>query len=223
MKLLFATLATLAAAGGSWIAQARGPERDAPAAGRYLEARSASVMGGACHINGEYDHQGAEALVAWSFEAGRVGGVELEGARAVASVSSAENLEAGADRRASVWIDAPDEARRAAVRTWLVAEQSEALGRVESWHTGPLVLDFEGDSYRVEVPGIARVEGSALADRGCCTMPSRVWYSPLAAVDRPVVGNSTVCGFEGDRSSAAWSYQGQNNGFVARFGAAPSL
>src|SRR5438105_15948717 len=69
--------------------------------GDYVEVRTASVFAGACHFNGEVTTTGREALMAWNVTAGKWNGVDLTGVRAIAVVSSADNLSNPQARRAA--------------------------------------------------------------------------------------------------------------------------
>src|SRR5580765_204525 len=61
--------------------------------GDYVEVRTASVFTGACHFNGEVVTTGREAIMAWNFASGQWNGTNLAGLKAIAVVSSDENLE----------------------------------------------------------------------------------------------------------------------------------
>ena len=186
--------------------------------GRYLEARDATVFAGACHINGESLSRGRSALVAWSIEGGDYQGVALDGVQIVCAVSSTANLADDGARSTIVYLDELLEPeRRAAAVAWLGARHAATLGEVSTVKYVPLFLVFDGDTYELDIPGVASLHGLALADKSCCTMKSDVWYEPLADVDEAVVGNSEVCRFDGDGDAEGWAYQHENNSFVAYF------
>src|SRR5271154_3653247 len=68
-----------------------------PLAGDYVEARTASVFAGACHVNGELMTTGRDAVMAWQFN---------DGVRVMAAVSSADNLSnQSAARRSEIVVD----------------------------------------------------------------------------------------------------------------------
>src|SRR5437667_12278476 len=74
--------------------------------GDYVEVRTASVLAGACHYNGEVTTTGRDALMAWNITAGKWNGVDLAGVRAVAIVTSEVNLsDNDASRRSEIIID----------------------------------------------------------------------------------------------------------------------
>src|SRR5437763_1506491 len=74
--------------------------------GDYVEVRTASVFAVACHFNGEVVTAGREAIMAWSFASGSWNGTSLAGVRAIAIVSSDENLSnQGAARRSEIILD----------------------------------------------------------------------------------------------------------------------
>lgn len=185
---------------------------DAPVSARYVEARSAAVFAGPCHVNGEYDSQGRDALVGLRVESGTWDGQDLAGVELVAAVGSDRNLAQGAPRRATLWVDAGgDGPRAAAAAAWLAATHGAALGAIEL-RTAEAVVEVDGERYRVEVPGVCQLQGELLADRACCSMPEALWYGPvLPAAGGLVVGHSEACRVEGP---GAWTYQRQNNALV---------
>jgi hypothetical protein len=74
--------------------------------GDYVEARTASVLCGPCHFNGEVVTVGRDALMAWSLTGGSYDGVDMKGVRAVAAVTSTDNLaDTGAQHRTEVTFD----------------------------------------------------------------------------------------------------------------------
>ena len=60
--------------------------------GDYVEVRTASVFAGPCHYNGELVTTGRDAIMVWNVAEGSFNGVNLAGVKAVAVVSSQENL-----------------------------------------------------------------------------------------------------------------------------------
>ena len=217
-SLLFALACAcpIAVGAAKWWCDANGDA--GPVHGRYVEARSASVFAGPCHINGEMDLQGRAALMGWRLDGGEWNDQDMEGVTLAVAVGSDENLAAGGLRQAVVYVDENlDEERRAAAVAWLETRQAGALGEVRAVKSVALELVFDEDAYRLEIPGVASLSGEALADKSCCSMDAAVAYEPLAEVYPPVVGNSVVCRFKGDGDLAAWTYQEQNNTFVACF------
>lgn len=198
------------------------PLDDGGVHGRYLEVRSAAVFAGACHVNGEVDHQGRRALVGFAFDGGRHDGVELRGVRLAVALASEDNLADGAPRRSAVFVDENLEPRRAdAAMAWLQARHGDALALDGRAEPTALALEVGDEQFRLDVEGVAHVDGAALADRACCTMPENVWYEPLAGPVDTVVGQALACRFEGAPGIDAWTYEGQNNAFVGTFAEPP--
>jgi hypothetical protein len=205
-----------------------GRRAEAPV-GVYLEVRNATVWGGACHIGSEAVSQGTYAAAGWAFEGGAHDGVDLAGVRVVSVVEGTSNLQAEdvfraggpPELRASIWVDAPDE--RAAEAAVDHVRSRLDHGTVLAVERATLTVDRDGDEFRLEVPGLLTVEGEALPDRSCCTMPESLWYAPLATGCEAVVGNPSTCRFEGHGVGAArlspWAFEGENSAFVARVGA----
>lgn len=196
--------------------------------GLYLEVRNATVWGGACHIGSEAVSQGSMAAAGWAFEGGRHAGVPLGGVRVVAVLQGTANLQgkqvfrAGSEARvrSALWVDAPgDAAATAAVE--LVRARLD-LGELVEVHRGPVTVARSADRFRMSVPGILTVEGEALPDRSCCTMPESLWYSPLDAGCEAVVGNPERCRFEGvgdgHHRLSPWAFEGENSAFIGSIG-----
>lgn len=203
---------------------------DAAPSGLYLEARNATVWGGACHIGSQAVSQGAHAVQGWAFDAGSEGGVDLAGVRVAVAVEGTANLQGDevfrtgevADRRSVVWVDAPNaEARDAAVAH---VRRAARLGAVLDVVEADVSVTRDGDAFAIVVPGVLDLAGDAIPDRSCCTMPESRWYAPLAAAaEGSIVGNPSRCRFEGASASggalAGWAFEGENSAFIASFGA----
>ena len=179
------------------------------ASGSYVEARTASVFAGACHYGSEYTTAGREAVLAWSFEEGAA-----RGAQVVAVVSSGSNLaQESRDRRSVVFVNGPRSACEAAVEGLV---EKGLLGGVLFIEEGAEVR-VAGESYRVSAGEGVELSGELMADRSCCSMPSKVWYEPLAAGQRGVVGNSTVFRCEVPALDVSFECSGENDAFVGSF------
>ncbi|QDU83396.1 hypothetical protein Pla163_04950 [Planctomycetes bacterium Pla163] len=187
--------------------------------GDYIEARNVTVWGGHCHLNSEYDHQGDAALVAWAIDGGAFGGVDLAGVRVVAAVASGANLADGEARSSDLFVDATNDIQRAAAERWARTEHADALGTVAAVHAVPIAFEREGDHYRLAVDDLVQLEGSAIADRSCCTMTECRGYEPLMAEAGAVVGFADTLVFEGTETQVGWQYEGANSVFVTEFGA----
>jgi len=183
--------------------------------GRYVEARTASVMAGACHYNGEVATRGRDAVMAFRIEAGRSEGVDLAGVNAVAVVTSADNLVNGAERRAILVIDSSatdTQAEAAAAR--LQARYATALGtNVEIKRAAVRFVEHDG-VMDVEAEGYAKLTVKALADRACCKMPELVWYEPLVPLTDRQVGYTRRAE---SKAFTPWMDAGENTAFHGRF------
>lgn len=194
--------------------------------GLYLEARDATVWGGACHISAQADNGGSHAVMGWSFESGVSGGVELAGVKVIAALEGSGNLAAhevfrsgdAAERRSVVWIDAPTEEAASAALTFV--QGLGALGDVNGYEAASLQVARTGDEFLLAVPGALEVSGEAMADRSCCTMPESRWYLPLVPSTESVVGVPAKCRFDGRAVGfGSWTFEDENSAYVARFGA----
>ena len=187
--------------------------------GDYVEARTASVFAGACHYNGELTTTGREAIMAWSVTAGAWGGVNLAGVRALAVVSSDENLsDANAERRSELFVDsAASEAQAAAFVKALGGKYAAALGRVVAVRRAAVSFKREGKSYMVSARGAAELSVEPMPDDACCRMPQMVWYAPLIPLDGRKVGLTRRASYTGGPAGDAWQRTGENGAFYGRF------
>lgn len=199
---------------------------DVAPAGLYVEARDATVWGGACHVSAQARTGGAHAVMGWAFETGVHAGVELSGVRVVAALEGAGNLAAAevfnlgesAARHAALWIDAPGEQEARAAEEYV--RSLGVLGEVVSVSLGPVEVERAGDAFRVGVQGLIELDGEALPDRACCTMPETRWYTTLAQTSSSVVGVAGRCSFQGGAGALApWAFEDENSAYVGRFGA----
>lgn len=220
MKIQTILLSVLIAGGGA--AAAAGLARSSTEAlgldlesGTYVEARDATVWGGACHVSAE-SAGGASAVMGWSFDAADV--------RVAAALEGTGNLQAHdvfgvgepADRRVELWVDAPsDEAAKAAVER--VRSLSD-LGALIAVHRAPVTLFRDGDRFELVVEDALALKGEARADRSCCTMPESRWYHTLSVTTDSIVGVPSECRFEGTDALSPWGFEERNSAYVARFG-----
>jgi hypothetical protein len=162
--------------------------------GAYVEARNASVFGGACHYNGE--------------------GVEI-----AAAVGADENLTSDAAREAVIYVDAQAQpAQREAAVRWLRETHGAKLGEVLAVETVALEVASDGEHFRAKVGDAFEVCGSAMPDRECCKMPYNVWYEPFEALDGRLVAATSHFAFREARLGASFERSGHNDAFLGAFG-----
>lgn len=212
-------------------AQAGDPQAPSPA-GRYLDVRTATVFGGACHIGSEDGSQGRSALFAVEFLEGKYADENLVGVRAVGIVESKANLgreldpSKGGDpseRRSLLVVDAPTDAGADAAVAWLRSVAGTELGQVVETRRASVVMHLDAESggaFELTIPGLLKASGAGLPDRECCSMPEQVWYGPLlgkALVPAAVVGFTERAQFDGTMDLGPWRYDGANTAFLGTF------
>ena len=195
-------------------------EPDVAPSGRYVEARTASVFAGACHYGSELVTAGREAVLVWKFEGGTVDGTSLADVELVAAVASNENLAQPGAHRSVIYVDSEaSEAAREAAVDWLRETQQDALGEVVAVEGTPIELALDGEHYTLRVGSVLTLEGSALPDRECCSMPLNVWYEPCQKLEARIVGNSTRFEWNEKRLAPHFERSAQNDAFLGSFGA----
>jgi len=147
--------------------------------------------------------------LAWRFDGGAA-----RGAQVVAVISSPVNLAVpGGDRRSVVYLDGPVEACGEALSA---LRGRELLGEVLTVQRGARI-SLDGDLYEVRAGREVVLSGALLPDRACCSMPSNVWYEPLASEDSGIVGNSLVFNCVVPELDLRFQSVGENDAFVGSF------
>ncbi len=190
--------------------------------GAYVEARNASVYGGACHYNGELTTQGERAVLAWRIDGGVVHGVTLAGVELAAAVSAPSNLKNAGPRTSVVYVDAKAQpAQREAALLWLRKTHGEALGEIRLIETVPVEVASDGEHFRAKAGHAIELCGSAMPDRECCKMPYNVWYEPFEMLESRLVATTSHFAWREARLGANFERSGHNDAFLGAFGAAP--
>jgi len=186
--------------------------------GDYVEVRTASVFAGACHFNGEVVTAGREAIMAWSFSTGTWNGTSLTGVRAIAVVSSDENLSnQGAARRSEVILDqSASHDQKVAILEALKSRYAATLGEIISVRSAPISFRHEGKSYEVN-SAEAAINVEAMPNDLCCKMPNLVWYDPLVQLGQRKVGYTVKALYSGHEMSDTWERDGENSAFYGSF------
>lgn len=193
-----------------------GARADAPLTGDYVEARTASVFAGPCHYGGEYVSDGREAVAAWKFGAGDVGGVSVKGLSALAVIRADKNLaEPTAARTRTLFVDSrATPAQQAALVKVLAAR----LGTFAAVKSAPITFTrAENGSFAVNAPGVASLSVEAMPDAACCKQPSLVWYQPLVSVINRRVGHTLSASCTAKTGGDAWARADENSAFYGRF------
>ena len=193
------------------------PRVDCPAPNvRWVEARTASLLAGACHYGAEATTSGREALIAWHVESGVHAGVDLSGVDLAAVIAAEKNLADPRAARASVLYvsDRASAEQRVAAEALARRDLADVLGRVVEVAVVPLSVAFEGERYRVDGGALFGLEGALLADRACCKMPAALWYRPLAPMAKPIVGSNEVFRYADARLGRAWERHDENAAFA---------
>jgi hypothetical protein len=186
--------------------------------GDYVEVRTASVFAGACHYNGEVTTAGRDALMAWNVTSGKWEGVDLTGVRAIAVVSSDDNLSnARAGRQAELIIDkAASHEQAAALLGAIKNRYADALGQIVSVRSAAINFKHEQKTYTVSSADAA-IEVEAMPNDLCCRMPNLVWYSPLVSLSQRKVGYTVRALYSGHTVGETWERAGENSAFYGNF------
>jgi len=186
--------------------------------GDYVEVRTASVFAGACHYNGEVVTTGRDAMMAWNVTSGKWQGVDLSNVRALAIVSSDQNLgETNAARQSEIIIDSKASRTQAlALVNALKEKYSASLGNVVEVRSAPIKFERNGRTYAV-LTNEAAINVEAMPNDLCCKMPNLVWYTPLVGLENRKVGYTSKAFYSGKVVGEPWSRSGENSAFYGTF------
>jgi hypothetical protein len=187
--------------------------------GEYVEARTCSVYIGACHANGERVTAGREALMAWSFRKGSLGGAKVDGLNAVAVTAGTDNLAVeGASRTSVIYVDSRATAEQAkAIAELLEGRYAKALGKVAAVKKAPIEFKKSGLEYTVRVPDIAFLKTTRF-DCDHCVMPHMLWYDPFVELKSSLVAKASLSEFKGTAElGTKWRRADENSSFVGEF------
>ena len=210
---LFASLMSMIFAGGPSAPAQR------PIAGDYIEARTASVWAGGCHYSAEEPCAGRDAIMAWKFTSGQWNGVNLTGIRAVAVVTSEDNLaDSSPSRRFELMVDPSASAAQAsAVGNLIETKYAGAVGRLVKVVRGPVAFLHESTEYRIAAKGFASMNVQFLPDPACCYQEKETWYSPLITLHDPQVGFTVRSSYAGGLLGVRWMRASENSSYYGTF------
>ncbi len=190
--------------------------------GDYVEARTASVFAGACHYNGELVTSGRDAILAWSVWHGTWNGVDLSGVRAVAAISSDQNLgDPAVVRNTELVIDpAATPAQSAAFADWLGSTDGSQLGHILPARKARISFSHQDGEYTVNADGMAAMSVQPMPNNECCTQPHLVWYEPLMPLQHRKVGYTESASYSAGKVGDTWDRSDENSAFYGSFSSA---
>jgi hypothetical protein len=172
----------------------------------YVEARTASVFAGPCHVNGELMTTGGDALMAWRFD---------NGVRIMAAVSAQDNLiHKDIARQSEIIVDSPNsKAAGDAALAAIIAHDSASLGKVISVRQGTVNFSLKDREYRIDSPGFGSMDVQSLPDCDCCKQPNNVWYEPLVKLSGRMVGYTVTAQYSSGAAGNTWQREDENGAF----------
>jgi hypothetical protein len=216
-------LALLAAAGATAVSSVKAPLAAAPTpvltatpvTGEYVEARTAAVFAGACHYNGELVTTGQDALLAWHVTSGSFEGIDLSGLRAMAAVTSPENLShEHASRKTELLIDSSASAAQVKAFTDLLHSKASAqLGDIAAVRRGPIAFTHNDAGYTVSAEGYGTLDVHPMPNGECCKQPNLVWYSPILPLEGRKVGYTEAAAYTAGTVGDPWQRGDENSAF----------
>jgi hypothetical protein len=196
--------------------------------GVYLEARTAAVFAGACHLGSQATTQGREALLGWHVEGGSYSGVLLEGVDVAVAIAGDRNLaEKDAAVTSIVYLDLDSTVdQRAAALAWVVKEHGALLGNVLEVKTVALEValtpaknHLDGlEHFRLAAGDEVELVGASLPEGACCKMPYLIGYEPFVPVRDRLVGCAERFRFADQKLARTFERREENDAFFGRFG-----
>jgi len=148
--------------------------------------RTASVMAGPCHYNGELRHPGRDALLAWNFSGGHFQGVDLAGVRAVAAVNRRGQTSAkpsGAQDRTCRGHECQRGSGRRGCRA-CCAKSAALTGRDrQDFAAPPFRSPTRAKATTWTPPALPRCTWNTGPTIPAASSPNLVWYAPLSPIE----------------------------------------
>lgn len=189
--------------------------------GDYLEIRSASILAGPCHSQGEYGLAGREGTLVWHVREGAWKGTSLKDLTIAAVVVADQPLALDTKTRRSVlYVDAKGTAaQRAALAEMVTTKYGAALGKVVATKSSPVVYKNDGLDYKVTVGDVATISVNRYPCNHCTEKPYEIWYKPFINVNDAIVGKTVFSQYRDNvLPSVGWrDGEEKNNAYVAQF------
>lgn len=188
--------------------------------GDYVEARTASVFAGPCHFNGELVTEGKQAMLAWNIQSGKWNGIDLAGVRAMASISSDNNLsDSTAAHHYELIVDRSATDAQAAAMADLI--QNKAAAQLGTRSAAPrranISFTHDSDGYTVSADGFGDLTVHPMPNNQCCTEPHLVWYTPLSPIQHRKVGYTEAADYTAGTNGEIWQRSDENSAFYGSF------
>jgi hypothetical protein len=194
-------------------------------AGEYVEARTAEVFAGGCIMNSEAETAGRQAVMAWRFTSGHVGGVSLAGLAMTAAVAGDRNLgmrEMGGEAphaiRAIVAIDSrATEAQRQTLVSLVRTLSGGLVSDIVRVDVAPIAFATTEHMIDVRAAGdlLLTVNKHMTHDPSCGAMQ---WFKPFSPqLTQSAMGVAEVHSFSGAGLGSRWSAPNKRSAFWGTF------
>jgi hypothetical protein len=189
--------------------------------GDYVEIRSASILAGPCHSQGEFGLAGREGTLVWHVREGVWKGTSLKGLSIAAVVVADSPLALDTKTRRSVlYVDAKGTAeQRAALADMVTAKYGAALGKVVATKSAPVAYKNDGLDYKVTVGDVATISVNRYPCNHCTEKPYEIWYQPFINVKDAIVGKTVFSQYRDNvLPNVGWrDSEEKNSAYVATF------
>lgn len=193
--------------------------------GSYMEARTCQVYTGPCFANAEVNLTGKDALMAWSIEEGKKGGVDISGLSVVLVVAASdtfafEGVNDPKNMKSAILVDerATGEQREA-----LVAFAKEHAGKagqnVVRVDASPITMSLNTGTLSGNLQAGKSVKlVTRKAKKGDCICMNEVaYYPPLTRVTNFAAGVATEGEFSGKGLGTSWSVPQSRSAYMGTF------
>ena len=153
--------------------------------------------------------------MAWRITGGTWNGVDLSGVKAMAAVTSDDNLaDEKAARHSELVVDGTESQAKAfeeAIRT----RYASTLGKIVSVRHAAVSFTHDTDKgYKVLADGFGKCTVDPMPDAACCKQPNLVWYSPLVTLKNRKVGFTSDAQYTAGTLGDTWERSGENSAFL---------
>ncbi|MFP6673873.1 MAG: DUF1326 domain-containing protein [Pirellulaceae bacterium] len=194
--------------------------------GIYLETRTCQVYTGPCFANAESEGlAGRNAIMAWRFEQGKQGDVDLSGLSVVVVVTATDTLGfRGLDNARSMkTVLLLDEKASEKQRNALIEFVSETVPKATECVVRTDVKPIEMNLDLVKLEGRLKAGKEVVLNtrkagrEDCICMNETAYYPPLAKVEHFAPGVTVDGKFNGRGLGTRWSTPGDRSSYMATF------
>ena len=167
--------------------------------GSYLETRNAEIYASHCFANSESGIKGDLAVMAWSVEAGEIGGADLSGLSVVAVVKASSTIGNPFGNplptKTMLIFDAEaTPAQRVALEKLARQSAGEMISEVVKTEVAPITVDFHGNMHAKQATltagDLVTVATRAIEDTDSLCHLDNIYYQPMVELEHAMAAHA---------------------------------